>query len=307
MRIIEKTTEFHIEERTAVAIGKFDGLHLGHQALLAEVLRAKKEGLLTAVFTFDPSPIQFFGKEPQKLLTPKEEKRKLLEEMGIDILYEFPLNEQTAKTPPDGFVKEYLVEKLHAKKIVCGPDLSFGDRGLGNLTVLESMAKDCDYEVVPIQKVYVDGEEVSSSLVREYVKKGNTKKVLELLGKPYAFEGEIVKGKQLGSKIGMPTANIIPDEDKLLPPYGVYFATALLEGEKYYGVFNVGLRPTVEDTMKANVEMHIYGITEPLYGKRLTIYCDKYQREEMTFASLEALKDRIAFDLQAGREYFGLN
>lgn len=306
MKIIANTTEFHIEEQTAIAIGKFDGLHIGHQALLREVLQAKEEGLQAVVFTFDPSPSAFFSGKPEKLLTPREEKRRLLEKMGVDILYELPLNAETAAIDPDEFIREFLVNKLHAARIVCGPDLSFGRGGKGDYVLLQSMAQENGYEAVQIDKIYAYGEAVSSSLVRRLVGEGDFEKVEFLLGSPYAFSGTIVPGRQLGSKLGMATANIVPQEEKLLPPYGVYFATALLDGREYEGIFNVGCKPTVNEMPSVNIEMHIYGLQGEQYGKKLEIFCRKFRRPEMKFASVDDLKVQMTVDLAAGREYFGI-
>ncbi len=306
MRIIADTTEFHIAEKTAVAIGKFDGLHIGHQALLKEIIKAKEEGLLATVFTFNPSPSVFFSGGKEKVLTPIHEKRKMFEALGVDILYEYPLNEMTASILPEDFIRDFLVEKLNASRIVCGPDLSFGKGGKGNYDLLSSMASRGGYTVSCIQKIFAFGEEVSSSLVRRLVSQGEFEKVEKLLGFPYSFSGTIVPGKQLGSKLGMATANLIPVEDKLLPPFGVYFAKALLDGKEFSGIFNVGCKPTVNDTSSVNIEMHIYGLEGEQYGKELTIFCKKFRRAEMKFSSVDELKKQMSLDLQAGREYFGI-
>ena len=173
MRIIHDCSEFHIERRTAVAIGKFDGIHIGHQKLLARILEKKQEGFMACVFTFDPPPDVLFGKRTQKELTTREEKRILFEKMGVDILIEFPLDKETAATLPEDFVKGILVEQMNTGFIAAGTDLSFGKNGVGNSELLIKMQAECGFEVEIIDKVCKDGREISSTYVREAVADGN--------------------------------------------------------------------------------------------------------------------------------------
>ena len=185
MKIINNTTEFYIEEATAVAIGKFDGFHCGHQTLLQRMQEQKKKGLATVIFTFVPSPAAYFSKDIMKELTTIDEKRKIFEKAGIDYLIEYPFVQETADMEPETYVKEVLVEKIHAKCIVAGEDVSFGHRGAGNYQLLEEKANDFGYDVVIIDKVQYEGREVSSTYVREEVAKGNMELVHQLLGIPY--------------------------------------------------------------------------------------------------------------------------
>ena len=172
MKIIKDTTEFYIEEATAVAIGKFDGFHCGHQKLLQRMQEQKEKGLATVVFTFVPSPAAFFSKEPEKELTTIEEKRKIFENAGIDYLIEYPFYQEIADMEPNTYIEEVLVKRIHAKCIVAGEDVSFGRRGLGNYQMLEEKAQKFGYDVIIIDKVQYEGREVSSTYVREEVAKG---------------------------------------------------------------------------------------------------------------------------------------
>ena len=169
MRIIQDKTEFHIEEKSAVALGKFDGIHKGHEALLSHILEQKKNGLLSVVFTFHPSAAVFFGKGESGELTTRMEKRKFFEELGIDVLVEFPLNAGTAAIPAEEFITGILKKNMNAAYIVAGGDVSFGYKGLGRRELLERMSGELDYRVEIIDKVYYKDREISSTYVREEV------------------------------------------------------------------------------------------------------------------------------------------
>ena len=181
MRIIENTTEFHLENKSAVALGKFDGIHLGHRRLLERVLEQKSQGLWTVVFTFDTSAASFFGGETKELST-REEKRAVFSRLGIDVLIEFPLNRGTAATEPAEFVARYLAEQMRTAYLCAGPDISFGKGGAGDYKLLSEYAGTCGYQVELIDKVRVDGEEVSSTRVRQAVREGDMEKVSVMLG-----------------------------------------------------------------------------------------------------------------------------
>ncbi len=304
MQIISGTTEFHTEKPTAVAIGKFDGVHIGHQKLLGEILNAKKEGLLSAVFTFDPSPTAFFSGHAGKELTTKEEKRRLFRQLGIDILVEFPLNTQTASMSPERFVQEILHEKLQAAMVAAGTDLSFGDKGKGDSVLLRNLSERYGYQVRIIDKVEKDGVEVSSTYVRSMVEKGKMERAAALLGEPFSVMGTVIHGRQLGRKIGMPTVNLTPPPDKLLPPNGVYYSEVEFHGGKYCGVTNVGCKPTVDGSGQVTVETYIYDFAEVIYDTFITVKLLHFVRPERKFSSVEELKAAMEQNIQDGKLFF---
>ena len=306
MKIIKDTTEFYIEEATAVAIGKFDGFHRGHQTLLQKMQEQKKKGLATVIFTFVPSPAAFFSTEIMKELTTLEEKRKIFEKAGIDYLIEFPFVQETADMEPEAYIKEVLVERIHAKCVVAGEDVSFGRRGSGNAKLLLDKSEELSYDVVLIDKVQYEGREVSSTFVREEVTKGNMELVHQLLGIPYHVGGMIVHGRKRGRTLGMPTVNQIPTKEKLLPPNGVYFSYVMLDERKLPSITNIGTKPTVADGMVMGVETYIYDFDEDVYGEELEVYLLAFKRSEMRFDSVDALKVQMAKDIAAGRAYHGL-
>ncbi|HKM04689.1 MAG TPA: bifunctional riboflavin kinase/FAD synthetase [Lachnospiraceae bacterium] len=306
MKLIAGTTDFHIEGKTAVAIGKFDGIHRGHQKLINEALRYKKQGLKTIVFTFDPSPGVFFRNDKSKELTTKFEKRDMFMEMGIDILIEYPLNTETAAIKPELYIEEILVKKLHAAVIVAGIDISFGHKGRGDMKMLQSKAVEFGYQVRIIDKVCINEKEISSTYVREEVQAGNMENVTRLLGSPYCISGKVAHGKRLGRTFGMPTVNQIPAGNKLLPPFGVYFSKVLYENKEYDSLTNIGIKPTVTDENIAGVETYIYDFSEDLYGKRIDVKLLKFSRGEIRFDDISELIKQLQKDMEQGRKFHNI-
>lgn len=303
MRIIEGTTEFHIKDKTAVAIGKFDGFHIGHQTLLDVVLSQKEKGLKVAIFTFFPSPICLFSKEKVKELTTREEKRQIFKQAGVDILVEFPFNEQIASISPEDFVADILVDKMNARYIAAGEDVSFGYRGAGDAKLLYKLSEEMGYKVEIIKKVSFSGHEISSTYVREVIRKGDMKLAKALLGTPFSIHGVISHGKQLGRTIGMPTANLYPEEEKILPPYGVYYVQAIIDNICYKGICNIGEKPTVTDEKKISVETYLYDFSGDIYGKEMTVELLEFKRPEQRFSGIDELKAQMEIDISEGAVY----
>lgn len=303
MKIIHDTTEFHIERRTAVAIGKFDGIHKGHIQLLSHILRQKKQGLLVAVFTFYPSASVFFGQGAAQELTTRYEKRKLFEAMGADILIEFPLNKETASISPREFIGRILVKQMQTAYIAAGTDLSFGYKGMGNKELLMEMAKASGYQVEIIDKVYHKDREISSTFVREAVEAGDMILVYELLGRHYSFEGRVEEGNRLGRRLGMPTLNLYPVSEKLLPPRGVYYSRVLYENCIYPGITNIGYKPTVSAAKEISVETYLYDFDRDMYGKQIVTELLRFKRPEQKFCDMQELKKQMERDIAEGRRF----
>lgn len=303
MQIIEGTTEFQIEGSSAVAIGKFDGIHRGHIRLLKNILAKKALGLKAVVFTFDPPVSVFFGKLSEKELSPLEEKRKFFEELGIDVLVEFPLNDNTASISAEVFVERILAFQMHTKYIAAGSDLSFGYKGSGNKELLLALAEKFDYQVEIIPKVTEGEREISSSYVREEVEAGHMEMAGKLLGRSYSITGTVESGKKLGRKLGMPTLNLYPPKEKLLPPNGVYFSKVLCGQEEYKGITNIGRKPTVNDTGSVSVETYLYDFKGDIYGREIVTKLLHFKRPEHKFSGVEELKRQMEKDIAEGRLY----
>lgn len=304
MKIIKDTTNFYIEEKTAVAIGKFDGIHRGHRALLEQILINKVNGLKTAVFTFSPSPSVYFGNGETSQLTTIEEKRYLFESMGIDYLIEYPFHKAVAELLPEVFIKEILIDKMNAAFVAAGEDVSFGYRGQGDAGLLKSLGNKLGYYTVIIKKICYENTTISSTLVRKVIKEGNMELANNLLGAPYSVNGIVLLGNKLGRKLGMPTVNLLPPADKLLPPKGVYFSTIEYNDMLYRGVSNIGRKPTVGENYPIGVETYIFDFHEMIYGQPICVNLLHFERPELRFENVDKLKEAIAKNIFDGQAYF---
>ena len=307
MEIISGKAQFNLDCDTAVAIGKFDGIHLGHIELLKHVENQKAAGLKTAVFTFDLSAVSFFSGKNIGEITTQAEKRIIFEELGIDILVEFPLNSITKDIAAEDFIKDILIDQMNMKYVVAGSDLSFGRGGLGDEKLLRKLGKIYDYRVDIIDKVKYNLRDISSTYVREEITAGHMDVVSKLLGHPYSFTGVVESGKRLGRKLGFPTMNQYPDEQKILPPMGVYYSNVIFKGRVYHGLTNIGVRPTVKDGDHVSVETHLFNFDEDMYGQKIETQLLEFKRAEMKFNSVDELKEKMAEDIQDGMEYHKIN
>ncbi len=307
MKIISGTADFTLESPTAVAIGKFDGVHLGHRLLLNELIQQKKNGLSPTILTFDPSPEIFFGYGSDGELSTKEEKRKLFEEAGIETLIEFPFNSQTATVPAEDFVLNVLLRRMKAQFIAAGPDLSFGDKGKGNFELLRVLAAHEGCDVRMIDKLRLNGYTVSSTLIRSCVHEGEMEKTAEYLGTPYSIRGTVIHGLENGRKIGFPTVNLVPDDGKILPPKGVFFSKTCFDGKEYRSITNIGNNPTVGGISEIRVETHIFEFDGDIYDKQIEVKLLHFHRPERKFEDFSHLQLQIEADAAAAREYLEEN
>lgn len=290
-----------IGQDSAVAIGKFDGIHQGHRLIIDHITAMKKHGLKAVVFTFFPSPAAFFSKSEVKELYTPAEKREAFSKMGVDILIECPFDEHIASYDPTLFVKEVLCEKLHAKLICAGEDVSFGKGGKGNLALLKEMSKEYDYHVHIIDKLKYEGTEISSTVIRELITHGDMHKANAMLGTPFSITGKVVNGAHKGTDFGIPTVNLLAENGKILPPDGVYCSTVKRGDKVYEGITNIGMKPTVSDENVRGVETHLYSFDEELYGETITVSLFDFLRKEAKFSSVDALIKQMEEDKERGR------
>jgi riboflavin kinase / FMN adenylyltransferase len=301
MQIITDLTQFHTDTKTAVAIGKFDGLHLGHRRILREILNQTE--LSSCVVTFDPLPEVFFGSLTDGLLSTREEKRRAFDRAGVELLIELPFCREIAAMEPERFITEILQWRLHAGLVAAGPDLSYGDKGRGDFALLRKMQRKCGFTVKEIDKVEYQGSEISSTRIRSLIRAGKMEEAAGCLGAPYQILGTVLHGNAVGRTIGIPTVNQIPESDKLLPPRGVYYSLVHVDGRDYPGMTNIGSKPTVSRSGAVTVETHLYDYTGDLYGRVITTFLLSYRRGEQKFSGLPELQQTMERDLKAGREF----
>ena len=296
MKYLKNTTEFYIEEPTVLSLGKFDGIHRGHELLMEHLAAKKEDGLAAVIFTFNIPPRKSVEQVEAKVLTTNEEKMHIFEQIGIDYLVECPFTKEIMCMEPEDFIAK-IVHQLHVKCFVVGSDFHFGHNRRGD-----------GYEVLVIDKMQEDKRDISSTFVREEIAKGNIEKANHLLGYHYFVTGEILHGRHLGStKLGIPTINQIPPEEKLLPESGVYVTEVRLADRCYRGVTNVGVKPTIEGKNPIGVETHLLDFAGDLYGKVVTVEFLTRVREERKFPSIEALKEEMQNNIAYARAWFGKN
>lgn len=276
-------------DSSVVALGKFEGLHRGHMLLIDRIVElAQKEQLTSVVFTININS--------DKVINLPEERFSILDAEKVDVNIECEFSSEFAAMSPEEFVKDVLVDKLHALYVVVGSDFRFGCGRKGDVEALRSFGKKYGLSVIAFDKLYVNGSIVSSSLIRGLIETGRMEEVSEYMGRPYSVTGEVCRGKQLGRTIGFPTINIIPDSNKLLPPMGVYETEIMIDGVVYAGMTNVGNNPTVEDTDRVIVETNILGYDGNLYGRVMTVCFKRFIRAEKKFNSIKELKNQIKTD-----------
>lgn len=305
MEYIKGITEFLIKGKSAITLGKFDGLHRGHQKLTHKILSKKAEGYQAVIFTFAIPPLSLLKHQHPKVLLTNQEKRYVFERIGIDYLIEFPFDEKIAKMEPEEFVKTVLVDKVNAGYIAVGSDFRFGHNRRGDYKLLGELGKTYGFEVEVVEKEQFEGRDISSTFVKEEVEKGNIEKVSTLLGRPFSIIGEVLHGRKIGRTLGMPTANLIPPKSKLLPPNGVYVSkTKIEDGHSYEGITSIGYNPTVGEKSYKTVETYLFGLNEDIYGEIIEVDLYTYERPEMKFNSLEELREKMQSDMEFGKAYF---
>ncbi|MBI4796992.1 MAG: bifunctional riboflavin kinase/FAD synthetase [Deltaproteobacteria bacterium] len=289
--------------RTVVTIGNFDGVHLGHRAILARVhQRAKELEAQSVAVTFDPHPLKVLRPEASlPLLTTPEQKISLMAASGLDAVVVLPFTREFAGLPAREFVQRYFLERLKVREVVVGHDYCFGRGREGNIDLLKEMGKQHGFTVQVVWAVEADGAVVSSSLIRAMLRLGKVEEAGRLLGRPYGVAGRVVAGKGRGAKLlGIPTANIRP-ENELLPATGIYAVRVRRGDEILPGAANIGTCPTFENG-EFSLEVHLLDFSGDLYGENLGVEFVARLREERRFPSIEDLAAQIHADIAAARE-----
>ena len=306
MQILRSVPELsHLPGPLFLAIGVFDGVHLGHQAVIStSAEHARPKSGTPVVVTFDPHPEKILRPEKAPhLLTATAHKIALIRTLGVSHLLIIAFDKQFATTEPEDFVQQLVQHSRPLREICVGHEWSFGKNRRGNLQLLTKLGANFDFNVVGIRPVTVNGEIVSSTTIRRAVEAGDFKKAAVMLGREYTILGTVVHGDDLGKKIGFPTANLSAHSEQF-PPNGVYFAEAKLEGVVYPGVVNLGYRPTISSGKSDRVlEIHLLDFKGEIYGRDLELRFVRYLRPEKKFDNVDALVRQIECDVQQARGF----
>lgn len=310
MIIFEETNRFsQLQESCVATIGKFDGVHLGHQLILDQLKqKAEQFDLPSLVILVEPHPEEFFADDAASCparLTILQEKIELLESFGIDFVFQLKFDRELSELSAEDYIADILVAGLGVKSFIVGNDFRFGHQRKGNFSLLSEAGKQFGFEVVETAAYERNGHRISSTFIREQLAKADFTLVEQLLGRPYSIKGEVVKGQQLGADLGFPTCNINPQRLRI-PLHGVYACEVRLADQFRPAAVNIGYRPTVTESGEALLEAHILDFNEDLYGKTIEVIFRHKIREETKFSGLEELKQQISADVEQVRELFGV-
>ncbi len=301
----------HIEKKkkTIVTIGTFDGVHLGHRKILDEVTRRAREiGGRSLVITFHPHPR--FVVEPERkfeLLTTIDEKMERFEKAGIDLALAINFTKEFSELSYKEFVEKIICDEIGVTHFVVGYDHRFGKNRSGDKEKLLELADTCDYTVSSVESVTLDGEVISSTKIRNLLREGNIAKANKFLGYNYSFWGKVVRGAQRGRTLGYPTANVKPEKDKLVPANGVYVVKVTVKDENYFGLMNIGNRPTFENLNQKIIETYIFDFNENIYARNIRTEILARLRDEKKFVTKEALLEQIETDISEARKVIEAN
>ena len=294
-----------MNDKKIIALGFFDGVHLGHQVLLRQCCTlATQRGCLAAAITFDRHPQSLFRKDPPPLLTTGQDRRRLLREYGIGSIFQYPVEEKTMSMPWQAFLEELI--SFGGAGFVCGQDFRFGYRGAGDAEKLSRFCEERSLPCVIVPEQSLDAVRISSTHIRSLLALGHMETAKKFLGHPHLLTGKVVTGRRLGGKLGFPTANVLIPPGIACPRHGVYACTVRVDGQPFIAVTNVGSRPTV-DGHQVRTESWLLDFSGDLYGKTVTLEFHYFLRPEKKFDSLEQLQAAVQADAARARSYFGEN
>lgn len=302
MRIFEHLSEIENDKNTVLTLGTFDGIHLGHQALVKAVAeKAKEIGGRNLVITFFPHPKKVITGNDVKVLTTLDEKKILLKQLGVENLFIINFTKDFSKQTAEEFLKNYVINSIGVKEIVIGYDHHFGKGRGGNEETLKEMGNEFGFSVSVIDEYRLGGEVISSTKIREAVSSGDAVRANRFLGRRYSFSGTVVEGDKRGRELGFPTANIeIGDKEKLLPQIGIYAVKFFVDDESYNGLLSIGKRPTFYEEGRIIPEVYIYDFNKDIYGRKVTVELVEKIRGEEKFNTAEELIARMNEDKKAG-------
>ena len=301
MKIYYDIDSFKKVPNAVVTIGTFDGVHIGHQVILKKLVNSAKEiGGESVVVTFYPHPRQVLSSDANiRFISTQEEKISLLESLGIDNLVIINFTREFALIPSESFIKDYLVKNIHPAVLIIGYDHHFGKGRTGDFEMLDELGRQFNFKVERIEEQDIENVAVSSTKIRHYLEVGDIKHANMLLGYKFSYSGKVIRGQQIGHKLGYPTANIdVKDEFKLIERQGVYATIAHVDGESYPSMTYIGKRPTMHDDRPQSIETHIFNFDKDIYDKEIKISFVDFVRDDKKFDNFEALKQQLAADEQ---------
>ena len=303
MKVITALEEIPDQSKpVAVALGNFDGVHLGHQEIINQLVgKAKSLRMPSVVFSFHPHPLQILGNSPLFLSMP-EEKECLINQLNVDYFLKFPFNKQISEMSAEDFFYKILFHGLKAQSIFVGFNFSFGKNALGNVDLLASLCRKncCELNIIP--EIFINGITVSSTNIRKFLLSGKIKEANEFLGYAYNISGLVIDGQKKGREIGFPTANLKTSEEIVIPSQGVYAVEILIDQKWYHGVANIGIRPTMGNNLPKSIEVHILDQNLDLYHQEMRVFFIEYIRAEKKFSDLTALMYQIQQDISRARD-----
>ena len=305
MRLFHGTDNADIARPTVLTLGVFDGLHLGHQAIIRTVVeRARAMEASATVLTFEPHPRAVLHPESAPpLLQTFDQKIEALGVLGIQQTIVIHFDKAFAQIRADDFLRAVVAERLHAKEVYLGTGFAFGHNREGNIDRLRAISKDLGFFADEVPEVCLRGRRVSSSRIRELLQSGRVNLARRMLGRPYGVEGRVIRGAERGVKLGFPTANIQP-HNRVIPRGGVYVTAALIDKQWRRSVTNIGTRPTFDDGSETSVETHVLNWSGDLYGDVVRVRFLHRLRDEKKFGSIEELRSQIEYDISRAQSYF---
>ena len=305
MEIIKDLSAYRSTMPMVISLGMYDGVHRGHEKIIHTLKRITEEkNYSSGIFSFWPHPRRVINPEYElKLLTDIEEKIEILEKKGLDFLFLQKFDENFKNLDAEDFVEQILVKKINVKHVIIGKDHCFGKDRRGDFSLLEKLGKRWGFVVEELDLILLEGQNISSTKIREALQNGDVNKANDMLGYYYSISGEVVHGKKIGRTIGFPTANILVDDMKLLPKNGAYIVEVWLKNQQYKGMLSIGTNPTIGGN-NLSVEVNILDFKGDIYGERLTLKFRDFLHEEIKFENLEKLIERLKQDKKIMEDFF---
>lgn len=301
MKVYKSFDEIEYDKNTVLTVGSFDGIHLGHRKILDRLLEiARDQKLRPVVLTLDPHPQIILQKKNRNrlfLLTVISERIKLLRNYGIEHVLVIPFSYEFSQTSPDEFVRSYLSEKVGMKRMLIGYDHMFGKNREGNTDLLDKLGDELDFDIETIGPMHDNDEIISSTLIRKALADNDLDLANDMLGYPYMVDGQVTKGDGRGRQLGYPTANVqVLHPNKLMPQNGVYLVKAQINGGSYFGMANLGTRPTFTDDKMPTLEIHFFDFDKDIYNRTISVSFIKHLRNEQKFSGVEEFLEQLKID-----------